>query len=480
MSGISLSTTTEMKDSWVVFQSSQGIEIRATLLRLNRYSVVFELYSLNTVLRVSEVLSELRIVYQDQTIYSGRAVVRSQVSTGLVVVCEAALEEGWVDVNFVIGAGQGGKLREGFGEFMREWQKLYRVSPEYKVVIADLQTFLTDLRLWLDQIELGIRSSPSEDRLQLERQVAHDLQEQVIGAINSLFERYEIVAQSIDEELQSAHRVFGKRQLHPLLLSSPFVYRTYRKPLGYAGDYEMVNMMFREPCEGSSLFAKIVNAYALRLPPIIAHRNRITYLTEQLQAEARRALLAGRRAKIFNVGCGPAQEIQTFLTQNDLCDHAQFTLIDFNDETLMHLGQTLEALKHRHSRRTPFELKKKSVHHILKEAGKVVHGSNGDRFDFAYCAGLFDYLSDKVCRQLIEIFYQQLAPGGLLVVTNADNHPSRGEMECFLEWHLVYRDTKQVAGLVPSHISPENVAIKRDSTGVNLFLELRKPQSVKP
>ena len=480
MSGQSLSTTTEMKNSWLVFQCSQGIEIRATLLKLNRYLVVFELYSPNTILRVSEVLSEVRIIYQDRPIYSGRAVVRSQVSTGLVVVCEAALEEGWVDLDFVIGSGQSGKLREGFGEFVREWQKLYRVSPEYKVVIADLQTFLGDLRLWLDQVELGIRSSPSEDRVQLEREIAHDLQDQVVAAITSLFERYEIVTRSIDEELQATHRAFGKRQLHPLLLSSPFVYRSFRKPLGYAGDYEMVNMMFREPCEGSSLFAKIVNAYALQLPPIIAHRNRITYLTEQLRNEVCRALRGGRRARIYNAGCGPAQEIQSFLTQTDLCEHAQFTLVDFNDETLMHLGQTLEGLKHRHCRRTPIELKKKSVQHILKEAGKVVHGTNGDRFDFAYCAGLFDYLSDKVCRQLIEIFYQQLAPGGLLVLTNADDHPSRGEMECFLEWHLMYRDTHQMAGLVPSHIGADNVTIKRDPTGVNHFLELRKPESVKP
>jgi extracellular factor (EF) 3-hydroxypalmitic acid methyl ester biosynthesis protein len=450
MSGHLPCAVTEVKDSWVVFQNSQAIEIRATLLRLTRFVVVFELYSPNTVLRASEVLTDLRIVYQDRTVYSGRAVVRSD-------------------------GDQGSKLRAGFGEFMQEWQKLYRVMPEYKVVIADLQTFLTDLRLWLDQIELGIRSSPSENRLELERQVARELQEGVVAAIENLFERYEVVAQKIDEELQPAHRAFGKRQLHPLLLTSPFVYRTFRKPLGYAGDYEMVNMMFRDPCEGSSLFAKIVNAYALRLPPILAHRNRITYLTDLLEGEVRRTVRSNRRARIFNVGCGPAQEIQGFLTQSELCEHAQFTLVDFNDETLLHLGQTLDAIKRRYGRRTGIEVKKKSVHQILKEAGKIVHGGNGDRFDFAYCAGLFDYLSDKVCRQLVDIFYEQLAPGGLLVVTNADVHPSKGEMECFLEWHLVYRDTPQMAELVPAQVSPENFSIKRDSTGVNLFLEIRKP-----
>jgi extracellular factor (EF) 3-hydroxypalmitic acid methyl ester biosynthesis protein len=297
----------------------------------------------------------------------------------------------------------------------------------------------------------------------------------VISAVKDLFERYEVVTQKIDEDLQPAHRAFGKRQLHPLLLSSPFVYRTFHKPLGYAGDYEMVNMMFRDPCEGSSLFAKIINAYALRLPPILAHRNRITYLTDRLQGEVRRTAASGQRAKIYNLGCGPAQEIQAFVADSQLCEQALFTLLDFNDETLMHLGQTLDGIKRRHGRRPHIDLKKKSVHQILKEASKVVHGGNGDRFDFAYCAGLFDYLSDKVCRQLVEILYQQLAPGGLLIVTNADIHPSKGEMECFLEWHLVYRDTPQMTELVPAQVPRDSVSIKRDATGVNLFLEIRKP-----
>src|SRR5258708_32674254 len=97
--------------------------------------------------------------------------------------------------------------------------------------------------------------------------------------------------------------------------------------------------------------------------------------------------------------------------------------------------------------------------HLLQHAARSVHATIGDRFDLAYCAGLFDYLPDRACRQLIEFLYNMLGPGGLLLVTNADLHPSRGEMECFLEWHLIYRNAKQMAGLVPGHIPPENVSI---------------------
>src|SRR5438874_2536897 len=157
-----------VKDSSVVFQTSAGIEIRATLLRLTRYLAVFEVYALGSNLRASEILNEFRILLNDRPIYSGRAVVKALVDTGLMVVCEATLDDCWIDLDFSFS---GTKLKEEFQGLIQQWQKLYKVLPEYKVVVADLQTFLTELRLWVEQVELGIRSSPSEDRLQLERRL---------------------------------------------------------------------------------------------------------------------------------------------------------------------------------------------------------------------------------------------------------------------------------------------------------------------
>ena len=82
------------------------------------------------------------------------------------------------------------------------------------------------------------------------------------------------------------------------MLCSPFAYRTYQKPLGYAGDYEMVNMLLRNPQEGSSVFAKVLNVWFLAQPPAQAHRNRIQYLTQKLMEESARLRPQGRVAKI--------------------------------------------------------------------------------------------------------------------------------------------------------------------------------------
>jgi extracellular factor (EF) 3-hydroxypalmitic acid methyl ester biosynthesis protein len=48
-------------------------------------------------------------------------------------------------------------------------------------------------------------------------------------------------------------------------------------------------------------------------------------------------------------------------------------------------------------------------------------------------------------------------------------------LEFVLDWHLIYRDTKKSGLLVPDQITPDMLKIKRDSTSVNVFIEIRKP-----
>ncbi len=289
--------------------------------------------------------------------------------------------------------------------------------------------------------------------------------------------KFEAVAETIPAELQPAHRSYIKRQLHPIVLCAPFVYRTFQKPLGYAGDYEMVSMMLRSPYEGSSIFAKLINKLYLEIPPVIAHRNRIQYLRRSLVAETERMAADGKVAKIYNLGCGPAQEIGEFLAHESSSDNADFLLLDFNDETLAFTTRVLEDARTRHRRRTGLRLEKRSVQQVIREAGKLVQES-GERYDVVYCAGLFDYLSDRVCRRLLEIFYGLLAPGGLLIATNVHpSNPWKNWMEYLAEWHLVYRTEEQFLKLAPEKAPSDSVLVKADETGVNIFLEVRKPHA---
>jgi extracellular factor (EF) 3-hydroxypalmitic acid methyl ester biosynthesis protein len=460
--------------SLVVCQTAQGVDVRATLLRFTLHSVVFEVYNPHLILRTSEVLTSFQIIIQNRPVYSGKAVITSLVNIGTILVCEAALDESWVDAEIFSLAATPESLRGSYEQFFQRWQRTYKIVPEFKSIVADIQMFLTDLRLWLEQVELGVRAMPSGDRFEAERKIVQELSDPISFSLNFLFEKFELIAAGIEAGLQPAHSVFARRQLHSLLLCSPFLHRIYRKPLGYAGDYEMVNMILRDPHEGSSLFSKSLNYWILRQAPAEAHRNRVKFLTQRIVEETLAARARGGVLRVYNLGCGPANEVANFLKGYELSNHSEFTLLDFNEETITCAESVINEAKQKHHRVTPIHLIKKSVFQVLKAAGR----RSDEQYDLVYCAGLFDYLQDRVCQQLTDIFYGMLAPGGLLLVTNVDfSNPIQNIMGYIFEWHLIYRNGKQLAELAPTDASPDWCKVSADTTGGNIFLEVRKPRN---
>jgi extracellular factor (EF) 3-hydroxypalmitic acid methyl ester biosynthesis protein len=472
-----------VKESQVTFQTVEGVELRGTPVRVTRHATVFELYNPSVTPRLSEALEEFKIIFQERTIYSGRAVVRNVMDAGTRVVCEATLDEShWTDLNLLPALKQAGQLTKEFKVFFQEWQKLYKVLPEFKVVVADLQTFLHDLRLWLDQVELGIRHLPQPLQADLEKEAVESLAKPIARSIDVFIERFESIVAKLDNEAHPSHYAHLRRQLHPLLLVSPFAHRAFNKPLGYAGDYQVVDMMIRPPDEGNTLFAKIINIWLLGQSPAQAHRNRVAYLERKLIEETMRVKSTGRINQVLNLGCGPAAEVQHFFAEQNISQHTVLTLVDFNQETLQYLQKKLEAINRKLPRSASFRFLKKSIYQILKDGGRSIQRPSKEQYDYIYCAGLFDYLSDNICKQLMNIFYELLAPGGLLLATNAtdvlnSSRPFRYSMEYLLDWHLIYRDKGQFADLAPDLAGNDNIAVIAEDTAANLFLEVRKPKN---
>jgi extracellular factor (EF) 3-hydroxypalmitic acid methyl ester biosynthesis protein len=462
-----------MKDSAVTFRTSQGTTIPAVLLHLGRHRVVMEIQSAGVILQMSEMLQEFNILIEDRPIYSGRAVVTSIINAGTGLICQASLEDEWRDLAVLKLSLHPHELRAGFDQFIRSWQKVYRILPEYKIVVADVQTFLWDLRLWLDQVELGIRAAPPEEQARLTLEIAQQLRPTVSEAMGSMFARFEAVAGRIEEDLHPMHRAFSQRQLHPLLLCAPFINRTYVKPLGYAGDYEMMNMIVRNGLEGDSLYAMLVNAYLLDQIGPQAVRNRVDYLQGKIVDESSRMARLGRQVNIYCLACGPAWEARNFIAESPLADQAHFTLLDFNAETLAHTGEKMDEIRKRHQRRTDVKFVRNSMQNLLRARGRA---ADEPAYDLIYCSGLYDYLNDRLIKAINTYLYDRLTPGGLLVVGNfAPSTPVRNFIEHFLEWFLIYRDARQLAVLAPEQADPEACKVVAEPTGANIFLEVRKP-----
>ena len=465
----------ELRETEARFKDSHGTLFHAVLHGFTRFSVTFELSGPFCSLRISEVLADFVVVLKGREAYSDRATIRQLVHTGTSFLCEATLgEHAWKDLNGEVALLADGRLSREFADFISDWGGVGMIRTDYKVIVSDMRSFFLGLRLWLNQLQLEVQGSDSGDVLKMEVAVVDQIAPPVLKCMDALFERFENIAMGIPADLQAIHRSHMRRHLHPLVLAAPFAHRTFVKPLGYAGDYEMVNMIARNRHEGETIYAKVVNSWFLQQPPAQAHRNRILYLKKQLINEILRLRRFGRPARILSIGCGPALEIQELLHEVSYADDVHFTLLDFNEETIAHVSALFGNFASKLDRRSQLQFQRKSIHQILKESVRPKPGLES-QYDLVYCAGLFDYLSDRTCQQLTDIFYSWTMPGGLVIVTNVEpQNPLRYGMEHLLDWNLVYRNAKDMAELRPGKAAPDDFKIFSDITGVNVFMEVRR------
>lgn len=468
--------TRDVKGNIAVFKTREGGETRGTILRLARYAVAFEFCNPAVVLRTSEVLEKFKILIDGRMVYSGRAVVGGLIDAGARIICEVKLDDLGAKTDFFLqpsGAGPDGE--QAYSRFFRQWQKNYRVSSEFKVQVTDIQAFLVATRRWLEQVEFDLGISRDSRRPEQKFEALETVARRVISAFNAQHERFEELAYAIPDEHYGAHQEFVRRQWQHLFLCSPFGQRTFYKPLGYAGDYEMMNMIHRNRPEGGSLYEKLIHFLLVSQWPAQSVRNRVAHLKNHLLQETARVVRSGRRARILNVGCGPAREVQDFVKETPLANEVDFTLLDFNEETLGYARGQINQAKNQFSQQTRVETRRVSVHHLLRQNAHQEHFASEPGYDLIYCGGLFDYLSEPTCQSLMNLFYDWLRPGGTIIVANMnDSKPFRNFIEFVLDWQLIYRDNGKMLALAPERVR-DAARVITEPTSVNLFLHLGKP-----
>ena len=197
--------------SVAVCRNSQGTEITANILRLRRYSVAFEVYNPYSILQLSEVLRDFRIRVGDRVVYQGEAVVAGLVNTGILLVCEATLGNAWLDVDFLSDREGREPLADQFDVFVQDWKRAHEVDSSFKLTVANMQNLLIGLQRWMDQIDLGIRSTASVDRPTLEREVIGQLEDRVLEEVRPVMESFESAVAEVPEGREATHKFYVRR-----------------------------------------------------------------------------------------------------------------------------------------------------------------------------------------------------------------------------------------------------------------------------
>lgn len=258
------------------------------------------------------------------------------------------------------------------------------------------------------------------------------------------------------------------KELFPYFMRSRFAERAYYKPKGYAGDYIMMEQIYRNKAGGDGKLGQLIDGWLLEQVPPQAVRNRRLLLCSYLDKLCRDRLDDDGPIRIMNLACGPARELYDLMEKCDYSDKIDALCIDIDSEALRFAHEHLSSLKCGASIRVMYE-------NVVRWAlGRARHELGLQ--NIIYSSGLCDYLDRKLMGALIRRCYTQLTPGGVLILGNFSHaNPDRQFMDNVMYWRLIHRSEEDLKSIFNDSPFGDQVEIISEEHSVNLFAVATKP-----
>lgn len=350
--------------------------------------------------------------------------------------------DGFVEFDKLLNRNAQAQLARTASLFNEDSSQL--VPKEYRAFTADVLRHLRSYRAVLEQ-NVAITEG-------FEREFDADsayaaCEEQLVNHWRALWRTGNDIVRQVGEDraVFAAMKEYTELVLTPELRLGAIWDRSYSKPLGYPGDFGVMNQVYDWERTGTTVYGMLMHRIGLEVAECIKTRMEVvrSVINRVVREQGQE-----RPARIMSLGSGPAREVELFLSSPHAnAGRVEFTLID----------QEAQALQYAYERTYPHVLKTEgrarvrcvniSFTDILRGTGAL--GSLPPQ-DLVYSVGLLDYLVDRRAAALAQRLYETLAPGGLLIIGNMNDVPLSNlwPMEFIADWTLHYRSDADMLGWV--------------------------------
>ncbi len=342
------------------------------------------------------------------------------------------------------------------------------IRREFRELVADLTYDLSAYRRSLTEEESALDGEPDS--------VAEAARAAALTAEAPAFfhffdewlVRLEAQVARFDPEEHEHHGFYLRRVAWEVIRASRFLTRTNLKPRGYAGDADMMVMVYENQFVGDTVFERLMHRHPLETAAAKAVRARRGYVADALASVRRRLSQNDEPFRFCSVGSGPAFELVNIFAADGNPKTLHATLIDQDPIAHGYAAATVDRLSQALGEKLTVEHHNDSVRTMLRKPGSF------GKFHFIYSMGLFDYLTPPVAKALLERLYDLLVPGGALFIGNFHRDcPTRQYMAYFMDWSLYFRSEQELRELaedLPSAITE----VGFEPTRSQMFLRVDK------
>lgn len=335
-----------------------------------------------------------------------------------------------------------------------------------------VSTELSLPRLSLTPANLGPLRATSEreaDLCGLLAQTFHSLadgtvdHEQVGRALDGLFTGLGRHKESCsDDEWKACVQQCRVHPVRELLHEDPFTCRAFTKPRGYAGDAELLDLIYgpeeRWPEPQATALGTNIYRYTTAAPAAEGVRARRGFVADLID----RATADAPDRHILAIAAGHLREasLTAAVRRRRI---GRFVALDADATSLQEVNRCYGSYG--------VETVAAPFRNLITNRLRL------GQFDLIYSTGLFDYLNADTGRRLATTLFRMLNPGGQLVIANfMPGIRDVGYMEAFMDWRLIYRTRQDMVDLTMGIPESEihDLSVFAENSRNIIFVEVTK------
>jgi SAM-dependent methyltransferase len=415
---------------------------------------------------------KVELEFAGHTAYSGNAIIEWQQVTDTTTSLGISFVDSLLDIDEVL---QLREVRVHSQASARYSRRAWRVAgnDRFKAAVGEMAMLFEDAAQQLSHLEgtlppHALQSTDSLARTELIEWVRSDFGTSFVHDVNEVSS-----AVTYGQDAREGHKDYLVRNLQRHFLQAPIFHRSFHKPLGYPGDFEVMNYIYERHFEGPTLFAKAVNLGFSMYAPSCAVRGRKDAIKAALREKIANAR-EGEPIRVLSVAAGPAQELYEFLRDEEPSTTTlQLVLFDQDHQALTFAHKRLTPLKETKWRE---KVELTYLHDSVKRLiiDPRIFADYGS-FDLVFSTGFFDYLRDQNAITVTRTLTNQLRPNGRTLIGNmVPDMPGRWILEFNADWFLNYRTREQMLAFGAAAVGDRDfeLSIMEEVTGFNPLLSL--------
>lgn len=348
-----------------------------------------------------------------------------------------------------------------------------RIRHSFRDYSSGLTYDLKIYKQFFDNIDLKSKNEPVQVKSSMQNTIIEREGKKFLNFFDSSLADLEQCVSGFTREEHEAHGFYFRKQVSDFIVCSKLMALTNLKPRGFAGDAEMMDLIYENRYRGESIFEQLMHKHGVGSQLGDSIRNRRDAIARVLRKvyDDFSGNLSGR-LRFMSVGCGPAVELENiYLNESDF-DKYEANLLDHDNLALEKASENVNKLENERNGKIKVNYINESVRTMLRTPQLP---EKWGKFHFIYATGLFEYFTPPTARAILRKLFAILEPGGHLFIGNFHiKNPDKYYLEYWFDWVLYYRTEEEFMDLLDPVMRKETM-IYFDESGIQMFLQVRKP-----